>query len=87
MSRVTGKNSIGGFYPALILPIDGVEDWEEIPETPAELIVTDESNAVAGGRVVDESSFKFFITISRRQATGREETSPCWMLRETLTLR
>ena len=41
MSRATGKNSIGGTYPALVLPIDGIEDWEEIPETPDELIVTD----------------------------------------------
>ena len=79
MSRTTGKNSIGGTYPALMLPIDGVEDWEEIPETPAELIVTDESNAVATGQVVDESSFKFFITISRRQGMRRLHLVGCYV--------
>ena len=37
MNKITGKNSIGGAYPALILPIDGVEEWEEIFESPADL--------------------------------------------------
>ena len=79
MSRATGKNSIGGTYPALVLPIDGIEDWEEIPETPDELIVTDESNAVSSGQVVDESSFKFFVTISRRQGVRRLHLVGCYV--------
>ena len=72
MSRITGKNSIDA-------PIDGVEDWEEIPETPADLIVTDEANAVAAGRVVDKSSFKFFITISRLQGVRRLHLVGCYV--------
>ncbi len=50
-----------------------------IPESPADLIVMDEDKLAATGASVDESSFKFFVTVSRRQGMRRLHLVGCFV--------
>ena len=81
MNNITGKNSLGGTYPAFTLGLDGIEDWQEIPEEPHELLLVADSAETSGkmGNPADETSFKFFITVSRRQGLRRLHLVGCFV--------
>ena len=81
LNNLTGKNSLGGTYPTFALGLDGIEDWQEIPDEPHELLRVAETAEESGrmGDAADESSFKFFVTVSRRQGLRRLHLVGCFV--------
>ena len=79
MNNFTGKNSLGGTYPALALEIEGIEEWQEIPDNPEDLLVITETAGTSSkvGTSYDESAYKFFVTVSRRQGMRRLHLVGC----------
>lgn len=67
MNNLTGKNSLGGTYPALSLEIEGIEEWQEIPDDPGDLLVVAEAAGSSSkvGTSYDESAYNFFVTQSQ----------------------
>ena len=81
MNNFTGKNSLGGTYPALSLEIEGIEEWQEIPDDPEDLLVITETAGASAnmGTSYDESAYKFFVTVSRRQGMRRLHLEGCFV--------
>ena len=67
MNDLTGRNCLGGTYPALQIEREVLDDWEEIPDTLHEVEVMVDSISEGLDRKKPEMGSKFFVTVSRRQ--------------------
>ena len=77
MSNWTGRYCLGGAYPTLEVFDD---DWQDPGDTEEGQAVLAESVAkISAAKQVDQSSSKYFITISRRSALRRLHLTGCFV--------
>ena len=79
MNDLSGRNCLGGTFPALQIDREVIEDWEEVPDTLHEVEVMVDSISEGLDQKKPEMGSKFFVTVSRRQGFRRLHLTGCFV--------